>query len=61
NSLTKLLPAWNKTVADLNLCPKCLPHNIRTRWNSIFDMINIALEYKTALTSFISNPDNGLT
>ncbi|KAE9397324.1 hypothetical protein BT96DRAFT_823480, partial [Gymnopus androsaceus JB14] len=50
-----------KTVADLNLCPKRLPRDVRTRWNLTFDMINIALKYKTALTSFISDPDNGLT
>ncbi|KAE9383878.1 hypothetical protein BT96DRAFT_755664, partial [Gymnopus androsaceus JB14] len=52
NSSTKLLPAWNQIVADFQLPLKKIPCDVRTHWNLTFDVINMALQYKTALNSF---------
>ncbi|KAE9384589.1 hypothetical protein BT96DRAFT_841958 [Gymnopus androsaceus JB14] len=59
--LTKLLPAWNQIVADFQLPPKKIPCDVRPCWNLTFDMINMALQYKTALNSFINDSDHGLS
>ncbi|KAE9392907.1 hypothetical protein BT96DRAFT_754055, partial [Gymnopus androsaceus JB14] len=61
NSSTKLLPAWNQIVADFQLPLKKIPCDVRTHWNLTFDVINMALQYKTALNSFINNSDHGLS
>ncbi|KAE9385741.1 hypothetical protein BT96DRAFT_1088738, partial [Gymnopus androsaceus JB14] len=61
NSSTKILPAWKKTVANFKLPSKQIPRDVRTWWNSTFDMINKAVQYRTPLNSFINDSDNGLT
>ncbi|KAJ7506382.1 hypothetical protein B0H11DRAFT_1640889, partial [Mycena galericulata] len=46
HSTTKLLPAWKQLLLDLQMPHKILPHDVKTRWNSTYDMIVAALKYR---------------
>ncbi|KAJ7688259.1 hypothetical protein B0H17DRAFT_845228, partial [Mycena rosella] len=52
NSSTKLLPRWRAVVEANRLKPKNLPRDVKTRWNSTFDMINTGLAYRRAIHKF---------
>ncbi|KAI4293806.1 hypothetical protein K525DRAFT_181459, partial [Schizophyllum commune Loenen D] len=49
NSSTILLPAWKEILKDLNMRIKLLPRDVRTRWNSTYDMLVSALEHRDAI------------
>ncbi|KAJ7082162.1 hypothetical protein C8R43DRAFT_965514 [Mycena crocata] len=49
DSPTKLRPRWDKIVKSNCLPPRVLPRDVKTRWNSTYDMINIALAYRRAV------------
>ncbi|KAL1704403.1 hypothetical protein EV121DRAFT_205810, partial [Schizophyllum commune] len=49
NSPTLLLPAWKQACAAAGLTPRMLPRPVATRWNSTFDMLYIAIKYRTAI------------
>ncbi|GBE80100.1 putative AC transposase [Sparassis crispa] len=49
HSSTKLLPAWLKVLADLELAERKMPRDVITRWNSTFRMLEFALEYWLAV------------
>jgi hypothetical protein len=34
-----------------------MPHNVTTQWNSMFDMLNSAVEHVMAINSVTSNHD----
>ncbi|EPS92615.1 hypothetical protein FOMPIDRAFT_1099899, partial [Fomitopsis schrenkii] len=48
-SPTLLLPAWERAVEAVNLKFKKLPRDVRTRWNSTFRMLDVALVYRRAI------------
>ncbi|KAJ7364493.1 hypothetical protein DFH08DRAFT_629642, partial [Mycena albidolilacea] len=52
NSPTKLLPRWRKVVKANRLTLRVLPCDIKTRWNSTYNMINAALAYQRAIHEF---------
>ncbi|KAI0653302.1 hypothetical protein C8Q70DRAFT_877488, partial [Cubamyces menziesii] len=57
NSTTLLLPSWRKTLADLQLPDKLIPRDVRTRWNSTFDMLDMAVKYRKAVDVFCADKE----
>ncbi|TRM62978.1 hypothetical protein BD626DRAFT_358107, partial [Schizophyllum amplum] len=49
NSTTILLPAWKESLQKLRMEIKLLPRDVRTRWNSTYDMLVSALEHRAAV------------
>ncbi|GBE77188.1 putative AC transposase [Sparassis crispa] len=49
HSSTKLLPAWLKVLADLELAERKMPWDVVTQWNSTFRMLEFALKYWLAV------------
>jgi hypothetical protein len=55
NSSTLILPKWFVVLKDLELDPKTMPRDVRTRWNSTFDMLDFAVEYREALDAIMGD------
>ncbi|GBE88184.1 putative AC9 transposase [Sparassis crispa] len=49
HSSTKLLPAWLKVLAELDLPERNMPRDAATRWNYTFRMLQFMLEYRKAI------------
>jgi hypothetical protein len=60
NSSTLNLPKWFLILRDLELNPRMMPRDVRTRWNSTFDMLNFAVEYRFALDAITGDRDMNL-
>jgi hypothetical protein len=60
NSTTLLLPAWKETLKDLKLAVKYMPRDVATHWNSTFDMLHFALEYRAAIDAMMDKRKLGL-
>lgn len=54
-SSTILLPAWHDIVASLELPRRVLPRDVRTRWNSTYQMLEVALKYREAVDLITSS------
>ncbi|KAF8212809.1 hypothetical protein K438DRAFT_1566262, partial [Mycena galopus ATCC 62051] len=61
NSSIKLLPHWRSIVKNNHLRPHVLPRDVKTRWNSTYNMINVVLTYCNAIHEFTLNEENGAT
>ncbi|KAF8153799.1 hypothetical protein B0H34DRAFT_661760, partial [Crassisporium funariophilum] len=60
NSSTIILPQWLERLEDLGLKVHMMPQDVSTRWNSTFDMLNFALNYRVAIDGITSNRDLNL-
>ncbi|EIW52964.1 uncharacterized protein TRAVEDRAFT_81933, partial [Trametes versicolor FP-101664 SS1] len=60
HSTTILLPAYKKRVAELKLPDRVIPCDVSTRWNSTYDMLTVALEYRKVVDSMCADRDLGL-
>ncbi|KAF8317526.1 hypothetical protein F5887DRAFT_1276209 [Amanita rubescens] len=49
NLPTSLLPAWESALKDASLDVRCMPRDVRTQWNSTYDMLHFALEYREGI------------
>ncbi|KAF8999054.1 hypothetical protein BDZ89DRAFT_892493, partial [Hymenopellis radicata] len=60
NSTTILLPAWKEFLKSRGRDVLIIPRDVRTRWNSTFDMLSFVLKYRTEVTDFTAVAANGL-
>ena len=44
-------------LESLGLQPRMMPCDVSTRWNSTYDMLEFALEYRTALNMMTADRD----
>ena len=47
-------------LESLALEPRMMPRDVSTRWNSMYDMVNFASEYHTALNVMTTDHDMNL-
>ncbi|KIL61835.1 hypothetical protein M378DRAFT_63359, partial [Amanita muscaria Koide BX008] len=45
NSSMKLLPRWREICKDNGLPIRVMPRDVKTRWNSTYDMLKFAIKY----------------
>ena len=50
-----ILPLWFQTLAKLKLEQRKMPHDVSTWWNSTFDMLAFALQYRVAVDDIAGN------
>jgi hypothetical protein len=55
-----LLHMWYKMLEKLKLEVVKMPCDVRTRWNSTFDMLRFALKYHTAVDDITGNKASNL-
>ncbi|KAI0269523.1 hypothetical protein BGY98DRAFT_924319, partial [Russula aff. rugulosa BPL654] len=44
NSSTIVLPQWYRILENLWLDARVIPHDIHTRWNATYDMLEVAYQ-----------------
>jgi hypothetical protein len=49
HSTTLLLPRWYEILDEINHHARIMPRDVTTRWNSTYDMLVFAIEYRKAL------------
>lgn len=54
------MPAWKACLEELDRSVRIMPRDVRTRWNSTYDMLKFALEYKEGIKMLTSDLTNGL-
>ena len=60
NSSTIVLPAWRKLLQELKAADRIMPRDVTTRWNSTYDMLTFALEYRKAIDILTADRQNEL-
>jgi hypothetical protein len=60
NSSTIILPQWLAKLEELGLKVRMMPRDVSTRWNSTFDMLDFALDYRVPIDEITSNRDLNL-
>jgi hypothetical protein len=55
-----LLPAWKECLENVKLAIKIMPCDISTRWNSTYDMLCFAIQYRMAIEGMTSDQKNDL-
>ncbi|KAJ6597666.1 hypothetical protein DFH09DRAFT_895554, partial [Mycena vulgaris] len=54
HSTVILLPAWRKICRKCKLKERMIPCDVRTRWNSTYDMLYFAQNYRAAIDAITS-------
>ncbi|KAG1875857.1 hypothetical protein C8R48DRAFT_745558 [Suillus tomentosus] len=54
------MPAWKAVLADLKLPVRIMPRDVSTCWNSTYDMLSFAFEYRKGLDAMTDQRRLGL-
>src|SRR5260370_18963085 len=54
NSSTKYLPSWHGQLVEMGQPVHIIPRNVRTCWNSTYNLCEFALGHKTTIDSFVT-------
>jgi hypothetical protein len=57
NSTTLMLPRWYAILKELKLNERIMPRDVTTRWNSTYDMLKFAIDYRIALDTITGERD----
>jgi hypothetical protein len=57
NSTTIILPQWFAVLQELDFSKQMMPRDVKTRWNSTFDMLDFAVEHITAIDTITGDRD----
>lgn len=60
HSTTVVKPLWESILAERKLPNRLIPRDVKTRWNSTYDMLQVALEYREAVDELCSSRDHGV-
>ena len=60
HSTTLLLPTWFSTLKDMKLDERTMPRDVSTRWNSTYDMLKFAIDYRKAIDRLTMDKNLGL-
>ncbi|KAG2343800.1 hypothetical protein BDR05DRAFT_883590, partial [Suillus weaverae] len=60
HSTTLLLPAWKDATEELGLGSRIMLHDMSTRWNSMFHMLEFAIDYHKAIDAMTDKCKLGL-
>lgn len=52
-----MLPRWLAILKELKLDERIMPRDVSTRWNSTYDMLKFALDYRIALDTITGERD----
>src|SRR5580693_6078707 len=55
HSTTIALPAWRAACVAHGQPARILPRDVKTRWNSTYDMLIVAFKYRTVIDSVTGN------
>ncbi|KAF8137852.1 hypothetical protein K438DRAFT_1486444, partial [Mycena galopus ATCC 62051] len=53
------LPTWLKKCEDHGMGRRLIPRDVRTRWNSLYDMLVVAIMYKKVINDFTGDRELG--
>ena len=49
NSSTIILPQWYRILESLLLKARVIPHDVRTCWNTTYNMLDFAYQYRVTI------------
>ncbi|KAF8239966.1 hypothetical protein L208DRAFT_1235068, partial [Tricholoma matsutake] len=49
------LPAWHKACTANSRPIRLIPHDVKTCWNSTYDMLTAAFDYRTVIDDIMAN------
>jgi hypothetical protein len=52
---TIALPAWREACTNRKLPVRLIPCDDKTRWNSTYDMVKMALKFRSAIDDITAN------
>ncbi|KIM60170.1 hypothetical protein SCLCIDRAFT_124853, partial [Scleroderma citrinum Foug A] len=57
---TLILPVWREILKDLRMKVSCMPRDVMTQWNSLFDLLEYALKHWKAIDLVMQRRELGM-